>query len=74
MRGGLPFSDALARHLRLFGRLHHTGLPLPGQANTGVRLRLDLGELSASELTERCPVADDTGKLAPGRLSGLWNA
>jgi hypothetical protein len=54
--------------------LDHTGLPLPGQTNAGVRLRLDLGELSASELTERCPVADDTGKLAPGRLSGLWNA
>jgi len=54
--------------------LDHTGLPQPGQANSGVRLRLDLGEMSASELTERCPVADDTGKLAPGRLSGLWNA
>lgn len=54
--------------------LEHAGLPLPGQANAGLRLRIDLGELSASELTERCPVADDTGKLAPGRLSGLWNA
>ena len=54
--------------------LDHAGLPLPSQANSGLRLRLDLGELSASELTERCPVADDTGKLAPGRLSGLWNA
>jgi len=54
--------------------LDHTGLPLPNQAQTGLRLRVDLGELSASELTERCPIADDTGKLAPGRLSGLWNA
>jgi hypothetical protein len=54
--------------------LDHAGLPLPGQSNSGLRLRIDLGEMSASELTERCPVADDTGKLAPGRLSGLWNA
>lgn len=54
--------------------LDHAGLPLPVQANSGLRLRIDLGELSASELTERCPIADDTGKLAPGRLSGLWNA
>lgn len=54
--------------------LDHAGLPLPCQANAGVRVRIDLGELTTSELTERCPVADDTGKLAPGRLSGLWNA
>jgi len=54
--------------------IDHAGLPLPGQANSGIRLRVDLNELSAMELTERCPVADDTGKLAPGRLSGLWNA
>lgn len=54
--------------------LEHAGLPLPGQSNAGLRLRIDLGEMTASELTERCPVADDTGKLAPGRLSGLWNA
>ncbi len=54
--------------------LEHAGKPLPCQTNAGVRLRIDLGELGASELTERCPIADDTGKLAPGRLSGLWNA
>jgi len=54
--------------------LDHLGKPLPAQANTGVRARIDLGEMSASELTERCPIADDTGKLTPGRLSGLWNA
>lgn len=64
----------------LWGGVHrtclidHAGLPLPNQAQSGLRLRIDLGEMSASELTERCPVADDTGKLAPGRLSGLWNA
>lgn len=54
--------------------LDHGGLPQPSQAQTGLRLRVDLNELSAIELTERCPIADDTGKLAPGRLSGLWNA
>lgn len=68
------------RTVDLWGGVHrtcmldHAGLPLPSQANAGVRLRIDLGELSAAELTERCPVADDTGKLSPGRLSGLWNA
>jgi hypothetical protein len=68
------------KSLDLWGGVHrtcmieHAGIALPGQANTGVRLRIDLNELSATDLTERCPVADDNGKLAPGRLSGLWNA
>ena len=75
---------ALARPERkstdLWGGVHrtclldHTSQPAPSKAQHGLRLRIDLGELTASELTERCPIADDTGKLAPGRLSGLWNA
>ncbi|MCS6971335.1 MAG: hypothetical protein RMM29_03015 [Planctomycetota bacterium] len=67
------------RTVDLWGGVHrtclldHPGVPLPSQVDSGLRLRLDLGELSASELTERCPLADDTGKLMPGRFSGLWS-
>jgi hypothetical protein len=64
----------------LWGGVHrtclveHAGIPLPNQVQAGVRLRVDLGELSGSELTESCPILDETGKLAPGRSSGLWGS
>jgi hypothetical protein len=68
------------KSLDLWGGVHrgvhleHGHLPAPGQAQAGLRLRIDLGEMSATELTDRCPLSDDTGKVAPGRFSGLWNA
>lgn len=73
---------ALARPERratdLWGGLHRTSLirghaaPALSQVQSGLRIRLDLGELIGSELTETCPLADETGKLVPGRPSGLW--
>lgn len=64
----------------LWGGLHRTclirdhGAPALSQVQSGVRVRLDLGELIGSELTETCPLADETGKLVPGRASGLWTS
>lgn len=52
--------------------LEHATRPLPTQAAIGLRLTIDFGELSCEDLADRCPLVDETGKLMPGRPSGLW--
>ena len=42
--------------------LEHRRLPLPTKMGSGLRLRLDLGEFTARDLSERCPIHDDTGR------------
>lgn len=45
-------------------------LPLPSQAQTCLRLRIELGEAEGREVADRCPLDDETGK---SRLwSGEW--
>ena len=39
--------------------------PALGRIQSGLRLRLDAGEISGKELSERCPLADETGKTSP---------
>jgi hypothetical protein len=41
-----------------------TAAPI-SRVQTGVRVRLDAGEISAKELAERCPLSDETGKTGP---------
>ncbi len=42
--------------------LEHQHQPLPSRVQTGLRLRLELGEFSGKDLGEGCPVNDETGK------------
>ena len=87
LRSGL-FDHGWTRHLELVhvGRktsdlwagihgaclLEHSGRAAPGHWQSGLRLRLSLGEWMADELDQSCPLADDTGRLKPQR-SGLWS-
>jgi hypothetical protein len=42
--------------------LAHDYHPTPGKVSAGVRLKLSLGEFTGRELSERCPINDETGK------------
>ena len=42
--------------------LDHTRLPLPTKVGIGLRLRQDLGEFTARDISDRCPINDDSGK------------
>ncbi len=53
--------------------LDHASRQTPGQAATGLRLTIDFGEIIGADIRERCPLTDETGKLAAGRNSGLWS-
>jgi hypothetical protein len=37
----------------------------PQKVQSGLRLRIDAGELLAKEMSERCPLSDETGKTGP---------
>ncbi len=54
--------------------LEHANRPQPNQVQAGLRLTLDFGEFTSTELAERCPLSDDTGKVVSGRTSGIWSA
>jgi len=83
MRAGL-FDHGWSRNLELvrptridlWGGVHrasileHGALPLPGKVQTCLRLRVDLSEVSGREVTERCPIDDETGKSRT--WSGEW--
>ncbi len=42
--------------------LDHSRLPLPSKVAIGLRLRHDLGEFTAREIADRCPIHDESGK------------
>ncbi len=48
--------------------LDHGHLSAPSRVGMGLRLRLDLGEITAREITDlRCPLNDETGRADLGR-------
>ncbi len=54
----------------LWGGVHRNSLldsrhhPRPGAAQSGLRLRIEFQEVFSRDVLERCPLDDDTGKLA----------
>ncbi len=42
--------------------LEHSRLPLPSRVAVGLRLRADLGEFTARDIADRCPISDESGK------------
>lgn len=51
-------------------QLEHSRLPQPTRVATGIRVRLDLGEFTAKDLHERCPIYDESGRAR--LLSSEW--
>jgi len=56
------------KHQDLWAGLHqtclleHGKLPLPTRVAVGLRLRADLGEFTARDIPDRCPINDESGK------------
>lgn len=42
--------------------LDHSRLPLPSKVSVGLRIRADLGEFTARDISDRCPINDESGK------------